>query len=39
MRMRGNKDFVPALISLDDYAKDIEKENALWNLNHIIHTP
>ncbi len=39
MRMRGNKDFVSALISLDDYAKDIEKENALWNLNHIIHTP
>lgn len=39
MRMRGNKDFVSALISLDDYAKDKEKENALWNLNHIIHTP
>lgn len=39
MRMRGNKDFVSALISLDDYAKDAEKENALWNLNHIIHTP
>lgn len=39
MRMRGNKDFVSALISLDDYAKDIKKENALWDLNYIMHTP
>lgn len=39
MRMRGSKDFVSALISLDDYAKDIEKEDALWNLNHIMQPP
>lgn len=39
MRMRGNKDFISALISLDDYARDTEKENALWNSNQIIHTP
>ena len=31
MRMRGNKDFASAVISLDDYAKGIEKENVLWS--------
>ncbi len=31
MRMRGNKDFISALISLDDYAKGIEKESVLWS--------
>lgn len=31
MKMRGSKDFVSALISLDDYAKGIEKESVLWS--------
>ena len=31
MRMRGNNDFVSALISLDDYAKDKAKERDLWS--------
>ncbi len=31
MKMRGNKDFVSALISLDDYAKNVEKESVLWS--------
>lgn len=31
MKMRGNKDFVYALISLDDYAKNVEKESVLWS--------